>query len=251
MRTDRRSQRVDALAQTLNSSGVLHLRDAAQLLGVSEMTVRRDLAGAPDRFGYLGGYIVTRSSEGPYSIAREQPAHEVAKAAVCARAASIIEDDDTIFIDCGTTTPHLLRHLRPDFHLTIVCYALNIASPLALVPNVRLILLGGVFNPSSASFAVEEGLAVLNRIGINKAFLSAGGVHAERGVSCSNFHEVAVKQAVLRSAVQCCLVVDGSKFGKVKPAFFAELDAFDMLVTDAGPQAERVRERFSGAFVAV
>ena len=47
--------RIDALAEALNGPGVLHLKDAARVLGVSEMTVRRDVAGVPDRFSYLGG----------------------------------------------------------------------------------------------------------------------------------------------------------------------------------------------------
>jgi DeoR family deoxyribose operon repressor len=223
------------LTNALNGSGVLHLREAAQLLNVSEMTVRRDIAAVPDRFNYFGGYIVPRTADGSYRIDREEGTHAAAKAAVGSRAAAMIEDDDTIFIDCGTTMPHLAQRIPPDIKLTVVCYALNIANPLASNPNVRLILLGGLYNPSSASFNVDDGLATLSRLGINKAFISAGGVHPTRGVSCSNFHEVPVKQAVIRIAVETCLVVDGSKLGKVKPAQFAELDDFDTMVTTAGP----------------
>jgi DeoR family transcriptional regulator, deoxyribose operon repressor len=97
-------------------------------------------------------------------------------------------------------------------------------------------MLGGLYNSSSASFDVGDGLAALSRLGINKAFLSAGGVDPLRGVSCSNFHEVPVKQAAIRMAVQTCLVVDGSKIGKVKPAPFADLDDFHSIVTTAEPE---------------
>ena len=245
MKQDRLSQRADVLAEALGGGRVLHLRDAAALLGVSEMTVRRTIAGMEDRFGYLGGYIVPRRGERGYALDREQAAHARAKAAVAARAAALVEDDDTVFIDCGTTTPHFVRHLPPDRRLTAVCYALNVAEPLAANPNVRLIMLGGLFNASSASFAVDAGgLAALERIGINKAFLSAGGVHGERGVSCSNFHEVPVKQAALRLALRRVLLVDDSKLGKLKPAFFADCTAFDTLVTNPGPAVEALRPSF-------
>lgn len=246
MKASRRTARVNALAGALNGTGVLHLREAASLLGVSEMTVRRDIAGQPERFGYLGGYIVARAADGPYVMAQELTIHSAAKDAIAARAAALIEEDDTVFIDCGTTTPHLLRHLPPERRITVVCYALNIAAPLSVNPNVRLILLGGLYNPSSASFAVEDGLATLERIGINRAFLSAGGVHPERGVSCSNFHEVAVKQAVLRLAVNRCLLVDGSKLGKLRPAFFADLSAFDTLITNECAELDALRPQFDG-----
>jgi DeoR family transcriptional regulator, deoxyribose operon repressor len=112
-----------------------------------------------------------------------------------------------------------------------VCYALNIAEPLAVNPNVQLILLGGLYNASSASFAVDEGLGTLARLGVNKAFLSAGGVHSRRGVSCSNFHEVAVKQTAMAIALEKHLLVDASKLGQVKSAFFANVDQFDSIIT--------------------
>ena len=249
MKPRRHADRVSVLAEALNGPGVLHLRDAARVLGVSEMTVRRDVAGVPDRFSYLGGYIVQRRANRAYVMAEEQGAHALAKSAICTLAAELIEDDDTVFIDCGTTMPHLVRQLPPGRAITVVCYALNIAVPLSTLPHVRLIVLGGLFNGSSASFAVEDGLATLSRLGINKAFISAGGVHAEKGVSCSNFHEVAIKAAAMRVALARCLVVDGSKLGKVKPAPFADLAAFDTVITTDAPGVSGIRARFSGRFL--
>lgn len=229
--TERTSGRLRQLADSLSQGGVLRLREAATLLGVSEMTVRRDISTSPDTFAYLGGYIVIRGAENSYVLAQEQGSHRAAKVAVCTKAAALIEDDDTIFIDCGTTLPHLAERIPSHVNITVVCYALNIAVPLANRPNVRLIMLGGLYNASSASFAVDDGLATLERVGINKAFISAGGVHRTLGVSCSNFHEVVVKQSVIRKALQKHLVVDGSKLGRVRPAQFAGLDEFDSIIT--------------------
>lgn len=223
------------LIEAVDSSGAMHLRDAARLLGVSEMTVRRDVAARPDVVSYLGGYILPRPPEDLYVMAREQGAHWAEKSAVCARAAQMIEDDDTIFIDCGTTLPMLARRIPPKLNVTVVCYALNVATVAATNKNIRLIVLGGLYNPSSASFSVEDGVSTLDRLCISKAFISAGGIHAERGVSCFNFHEVAVKRAVIERAVESILVADGSKIGRVKPAHFARLDEFDALITSTVP----------------
>src|ERR1700689_4777013 len=180
---ERKKSRLRRLSGALYGRGALHLREAAALLDVSAMTVRRDIAAAPERFSYLGGYIVAGGVEGGYRLDREQDKHAAAKAMVCAHAARSIEDGDTIFIDCGTTTPHPVHRLPVGRKVTVVCYALNIAEPLAANPDVQLILLGGLYNASSASFAVDEGLRTLARLGVNKAFLSAGGVHPARGVS--------------------------------------------------------------------
>ena len=230
-RAERKQDRLRRLSGALYGRGPLHLNEAATLLDVSPMTVRRDIAAAPELFTYLGGYIVAGGAEGGYRLDREQDKQAAAKAAICAHAAGLIDEGDTIFIDCGTTTPHLAHRLPAGLRVTVVCYALNIAEPLAANPNVQLILLGGLYSASSASFAVDDGLTTLARLGVNKAFLSAGGAHAARGVSCSNFHEVAVKQAAMRIALQSHLLVDSSKFGQVRPAPFARIDQFDSIIT--------------------
>jgi DeoR family deoxyribose operon repressor len=234
---ERKTARLRRLSGALYGRGALHLNEAAALLEVSPMTVRRDLASAPDLFAYLGGYIVATGAEGGYRLDREHDKHAGAKVAICAYAARLIENGDTIFVDCGTTTPHLVHRLPPGLKATVVCYALNIAAPLADNPDVRLILLGGLYNASSASFAVDDGLRTLQRLGVNKAFLSAGGVHPARGVSCSNFHEVAVKQAAMSVALEKHLLVDASKLGQVKAAYFASVDAFDSIVTSPATPA--------------
>jgi DeoR family deoxyribose operon repressor len=233
----RKEDRLRRLSGALYGRGPLHLNEAAALLDVSAMTVRRDIAAAPDQFTYLGGYIVAANAGGSYRLDREQDKHAAAKAAVCASAAQLIGDGDTIFVDCGTTTPHLVRRLPIALNLTVICYALNIAQPLAFNPNVQLILLGGLYNGSSGSFAVDDGLQTLMRLGVNKAFLSAGGIHPQRGVSCSNFHEVAVKKAAMSSALERHLLVDASKLGQVKSAYFADIDQFDSIIISPPPPA--------------
>lgn len=234
-RTGRRSERLDALGAALEREGVLRLRDAAAQLGVSEMTIRRDIAEARDRFICLGGHIVGTLDSlagSDYVLDQEKDSHAAAKAAACAEAVKLIEEDDTIFIDCGTTTPHLAARIPDGMRLTAICYSMNVAEILCHRKNVRLIMLGGLYHPAAASFAGEEGLETLKRINLNKAFISAGGVHETRGVTCAHFHEVPIKQMAIDRALESHLVVDASKFGKVRPAHFAEIAAFTSIISD-------------------
>ncbi|SAL23763.1 DeoR family transcriptional regulator [Caballeronia terrestris] len=236
-----KAERLRALASALDNQSVMRLRDAATLLGVSEMTVRRDIAASPGRFTYLGGYIVSAAdvpNAAGYTIDEEKDHFAQAKAEASAAAAKLLVDSETVFIDCGTTLTTLARQIPAEMHLTVVCYSLNVAEILRRRPNVRMILLGGVYVPSSDSFASDESVETLRRMGINKAFLSAGGVDEARGVTCWNFHEVAIKQAAMASAVERHLVVDASKFGKVKAVRFSQLDEFDSVITEKG-QARR------------
>jgi DeoR family deoxyribose operon repressor len=232
----RNKDRLDQLATVLNEKGVVHLRDAARALGVSEMTVRRDIAAAPARFAYLGGHIMPAEKvepEQPYQLAAQADRHAEAKRVACRHAVRHVHAEDTIFVDCGTTLLHLLD-LLSDMPLTVVCYALNVAERLAALPQVRLILLGGLYHPETASFSGPQGLATLDQIGINTAFLSAAGLDHARGATCAHFHEVAVKQKAMAIAQSAVLVVDRSKIGRVKPAFFGRPDSFDAIYTESG-----------------
>jgi DeoR family deoxyribose operon repressor len=237
-----KTERLRVLADALARQSVMRLRDAASLLGVSEMTVRRDIAASPGKFTYLGGYIVSATdvpNNAGYSLEEEQDHFAQAKAEASSIAAGLIVSNETIFIDCGTTLTTLARLISAETNVTVVCYSLNVAEILRRKPNVRMILLGGVYVPSSDSFSGEESIEVLRRMGINKAFLSAGGVDPARGVTCWNFHEVALKQAAMASAVESHLVVDSSKFGVVKAVRFSQIDDFDSIITEKGQEKRR------------
>jgi DeoR family deoxyribose operon repressor len=229
-----RDDRLERIAAMLAGQSHLKLAAIAAELGVSEMTIRRDVTESGGRFACLGGHVIGAQNDvaGDYLLEKENDHHAAAKIAACAAAVKLIEEDDTIFIDCGTTMPRLAVLIPAEMRLTAVCYSLNVAEILSRRQKTRLILLGGLFHPAAASFSGETALEQLQRISINKAFISAGGVHETRGVTCSHFHEVPVKQAAIARAVESYLVVDASKFGKVRAAHFAEVDAFTLIVSD-------------------
>lgn len=240
-----RRERMQAL---INSSGPAQLSRVAELLGVTEMTIRRDLASADSPLSCLGGYVLeaTLPAAGEnYVLAEEFDHHTARKRLACQHAARFVEDGDSLFIDCGTTMAHFATALPPDIALSVVCYSMNIADILSKRPNTQLILLGGLYQPSSATFYSEESVQYLGRLGVNKAFMSAGGADPVRGVSCSNFHEVAIKQAAIRSAAQRFLVVDESKLGRMRAAFYSPMDVFSKIVVGGKPDAARL-EQFQG-----
>jgi DeoR family deoxyribose operon repressor len=235
--TLRKAKRVFTLVSALSERRVLHLRDAAELLGVSEMTVRRDVADHPGQLASLGGHIMAATQiegEAPYELAKAADSHASAKRDACMHAAAHIRPDETIFIDCGTTLIHLVDLIPDNYQITAICYALNVADRLTRKPNVTIVMLGGLYHPASASFSGSYDLDVLTSMGINVAFLSASGVDAERGATCEHFHEAQVKRSVISLARECYLVVDSSKIGKLKRASFAPMGAFKSMITEHG-----------------
>ncbi|MDW9376300.1 DeoR family transcriptional regulator [Sinorhizobium meliloti] len=236
----RRETRIATLSDALSARRVVHLKEAAALLGVSEMTVRRDVADNPGLFGYLGGHIVPAAEiegDAPYELARAADSHAGAKRQACIHAARHIRPDETIFIDCGTTLEYLVELIPDDYAITAICYSLNTAERLTRKTNLRMVMLGGVYHPSSASFSGAPGIETLDQLGINVAFLSAAGIDPARGATCVHFHEVPVKQKVISLARENYLVADSSKLGKLKAAFFAPPSAFRSLITEDGETA--------------
>jgi len=233
----RKGHRIAALSDALSQHRILHIKSAAQILRVSEMTVRRDVSANPDQFAFFGGHIVPSAdleNDNPYELAKAADSHAVAKKQVCSHAIEYIHDDDTIFFDCGTTLPYLVDLLPDHFHITAICYALNVAERLTRKPNVRLVMLGGLYHPASASFSGSSALETLDSLGINVAFLSAAGVDSRRGATCAHFHEAEIKRKAMSRAQKNILLVDSSKIGKLKPVFFSDLQSFDAVITEDG-----------------
>ena len=245
VQNDARAQRLQRLRRAIAANGALHLKDAAQLLSVSEMTVRRDLAASDAALVCLGGHVVNAASPSAakYTLEQEIDQHTHDKRLACLAAVASLQDGDTIFIDCGTTMQSLADVLPEGMSLSVICYSMNVATLVTRRPATQVMLMGGLYHPSSQSFSSEEGLSYLRKLGINKAFISAGGVHATRGASCSNFHETAIKQAAIATAVESILVVDASKLDSLKPAFFAELDAFSRIIV-GGAATRELRKLF-------
>jgi DeoR family transcriptional regulator, deoxyribose operon repressor len=120
---DARAQRMQKLRRAISEKGTLHLKDAAQLLNISEMTVRRDLAASDATLACLGGYVVNAVSPTAvkYTLEQEIDQHTQDKRIACRFAATSIREGDTIFIDCGTTMQSLADCLPEGLPLSGIC----------------------------------------------------------------------------------------------------------------------------------
>lgn len=238
----RREMRADKLMQALRQSDRLHLKEAAALLGVSEMTIRRDLHGQRAPLSLLGGYIVlTRSASPHYLLSDQQQRHVHEKRCAARLAAAIVEPHQTLFFDCGTTTPLVIEALDDALPFTGVCYSLNTFLALREKPACRVILCGGEFHANNAVFQPLSFQETLGNLCTDIAFLSAAGVHAQQGASCFNLNELPVKQWALKMAQRRVLVIDSSKFGQVRPVCMGPLASFNLLISNAAPPADIIQ----------
>lgn len=241
-RPSERESRTEALLALIDSGGRVRLRDAAARLGVTEMTLRRDAAraGAPVRC--LGGWLVAAGRATDYDMNAETLRHVEAKLQAARHVAAGVRPGQRVFVDCGTTTPHLARLLPQG--VTVVTHALAVAQAVAQMvaqtvaptgagrDRLRLELLGGAFHAETGSFHADPALPA--RLSLDLAVLSAGGV-AGGVLSCSHPPERALKRAVLGRAAHSVVLADDSKLGLRRPVEFARLTEIGAVVTESGP----------------
>ena len=201
------------------------------------MTIRRDLRDNPSEFDYFGGHIVLkngRSSLAPYDLGRATEQFESEKKAACKHCLQFIKPKDTIFVDCGTTLVHLVNMLPSETELTLACFALNIADQAIRKPNVKLVLIGGIYHPATASFSPLQPETSFEGLAFNVGFFTAAGLDGKLGATCTTFREAIQKRAAMSRTHKSVLVTDSSKIGNVRPACFGHVDDFDHIITENG-----------------
>lgn len=238
---NRRRERIATIIQLLQVQNAASVRELAERLSVSEMTIRRDLnllardnivkvlhSGAVLNPGSLGGY------QPRYSLAEAGSQRVEEKMRIGRRAAFLLGEGDIVIIDSGSTTECLAKNIPEELALTVLCYALNILVEVHRREKCSVVFAGGSLHENSLMFECAEGVRLIRRYRANKAFISASGVSDKLGVTCTNLYETEAKKASIHSSLQRILLVDSSKFGKIQPAYFAELDAFTSVITDSG-----------------
>lgn len=235
-----KNQRIKDIINILKSRNVANIKELTKKLNVSEMTIRRDLnLLAQDNIVKLipGGAIFKPAVEleeesEKYLITHAETRRIREKMRIGQKAVSLIEPNDTIVIDVGSTTEYLAKFMREDIPVTIVCYALNILVEIYRKKNCSPVFAGGYFHENTLMFESQEGINLIKNTRADKAFISAAGVHSELGVTCANPYEIETKKAAMSSSKTKILLVDSSKFGKARIAYFADLKEFDMVITD-------------------
>jgi len=232
--------RLNEITAYLNINNAATIKDLAEKFDVSLMTIRRDLEQL-EKMNVVklihGGVIfnpVDTSSNKNYSLPNAESQKIEEKIRIGKKASALLTLNDILIIDTGSTTEYAAQFIPNEMPLTILCYALNILTRITKKQNCRLIFGGGLYHENSLMFESPEGLSIIKRNRATKAFISASGINDKLGVTCSNHYESATKQAIMESSQIKFLLVDSSKFGKVNSDYFAEIDDFDVIITDHG-----------------
>jgi DeoR/GlpR family transcriptional regulator of sugar metabolism len=244
-------ERWNALLDLLAAQGRVAVPEAAQSLGVSPATVRRDL-------NQLAGQQMLRRTRGgavAHNLAYELPLryknarHAMEKLHIGKVAASLVGPGATVALNGGTTTMEVVRALaaRADLQsstggpaLTVVTNALNIANELVVRPQVKLVVTGGVARPQSYELIGPLAEPLLEGLGLDFAILGVDAVDCDEGASAHHEGEAGISRLMARRAVTVVIVADASKLARRAFARVCPTEEIDVLVTDATADSEPV-----------
>lgn len=244
--TRRRHERLLALLR----AGTTHVEDLAAELGVSSSTVRRDLG----RLGDAG--VVTRTyggavTTGPFrerELSERLRIEQHAKAVIGARAAELVSDGASIFVDAGSTCAQLAEQLR-DRSLTVLTRGLEIAIMLAAAPGVEVVVPGGRVAPKSHGLVGPLTDLTLDRMVLDVAFLGVDAVDPHDGVGEPTLAEAEVKERVAQRARRVVVLADATKLARTSvPAWAPLAPGWTLVTNETSPE---VLGRFRDAGVEV
>lgn len=229
------AEREQQIIRHLRKTNAATVTELCQDMDVSEATVRRDLQSMHER-GMLerihgGACLPERVKETELVFADKESKFSDEKQRIAAKARTLIQDNDVIYLDGGSTILRLARMLDGVKNLTIVTNSL-MAATLLMESGHHLLLCGGEFRAISRTLVGPLTVPLLERLAIDKAFMGTISLNATDGATTTDVNEAFTKGQVIARAKQVILLADHSKHGHASFVSFASLNDFDVLVTD-------------------
>jgi len=228
------SQRKLFLLDLLKRDGKIVAKDVALQLDISEDTIRRDLRELAAE-GLLqrvhGGALPASPAMGDFA-ARQQIAVDD-KSAIGRAAALMIQPGQVVFLDGGTTTAQLVRHLPPDLRATVITHSPSVAVGLVAHPSIEVIMLGGRLFKHSVVGVGSATVEAIRQVRADVYFMGVCSVHPEAGLSTGDFEEAGVKRALSAAAAETIVLASPEKLATASPYQVIPLDELSGLVTMA------------------
>lgn len=234
------------ILQELDQTGVVAVKNLKEMLGVTDMTIRRDLIDL-EKQGMLtrvhgGAHKKVKNALNEISHSEKQMLNVEEKKQIARKCADLIADGDTVFIGSGTTTDFIGDYLDGK-NISIVTNSLPIFEKLKERANLDLILIGGRYRSKTQTFVGQFANNLLKEIKVSKAFIGANGIDGHN-VTTSNEEEGNGDAIILNNAISKYIVADNSKFDSYSFYSFYRLDNLSAVVTDENI-APKVKEKYS------
>jgi DeoR/GlpR family transcriptional regulator of sugar metabolism len=209
----------------------------ARELAISEITIRRDLRRL-DREGLLlktyGGAVRRETQPLGFGFDPSVDSRAEAKQRIGVAAAAMVQPGEVLFLDTGTTTLEVARALKGRSDITVVTNSLPVLAELQSCAAVEVILLGGNYRSSSRALCGPLAESGIEGFRAATAIVGADGITASDGATTRDMYTAKVTAMMIRYAHRALVVADSTKIGRKGPIKYAEISAFEILITDNG-----------------
>jgi DeoR family glycerol-3-phosphate regulon repressor len=231
-----RARQAAILART-RTAGRISATSLARAMGVTVQTIRRDLRQMADAglIARTHGGAVLPSGVANIGYDDRRALHRDAKARIAARAARLIPEGASLFLNIGTTTEAVARALLRHQRLMVVTNNLNVANILADNRGIEVVVAGGTLRRADGGLTGDLATLAIARFKVDIAVIGTSAIDADGDLLDFDPAEVAVSRAILAQARAAMLVADASKFGRKAPVRIGSLAEIDHFVTDALP----------------
>src|SRR5919201_6011925 len=229
----RQADRLAAILERLSESGGVGVSDLARDFATSPATLRRDrrLLEQQRLLSRTHGGAVAQGVLYELPLRYKSARHLEEKRRIAREAAGRIQDGMAVGLTGGTTTTEVARAFVDRQRLTVVTNALNIAGELAVRPNIKLVVTGGLARSESYELVgplAEQSLAELH---LDTVFIGVDGISRDDGLTTHHEVEAHTNRALIDRAARVIVVADGSKLGSVAFARICSAEAVDELIT--------------------
>lgn len=227
------NERRTSIGKYIMENGKASTEELADKFEVSLVTIRRDLKKLEDENIIIRVYGGAKpKSDRLQSFQQRQMLNSDKKHHIVGIAKDYISDGDRIFIDSGTTCEPLLTKVDKNIHLTIFTNSLSVINLASKMENVKLFVVGNLYNTVSNSFTYWGKNSDLLTFNIDKAFMGTSGLTIKDGLTNKNPSEQDIKNMVCKLSDKVILLVDDSKIGKTSLMTYAKLSDIDIVVTN-------------------
>lgn len=215
--------------------------EIARELKVSAETVRRDLV-ALEQSGDLrrvhGGAMASNEpSRNDRSVSNLEKKREIAQIV-----AQLVQPEETIFMDVGTSIEEAARGLPAHFSGTVITNSLAVGVVLNEQKNLELYLVGGRVRIGEMTTFGPDTLAQLRQFNASTNFIGSGGIHLQSGMTDYTMEDVAVKQLMIQRSARTFILATSEKFGIQAKRFVCDLRDVDGVITDSAAPPEMVEK---------
>lgn len=236
-----RKERESEILARLAREGSLSVSLLSRDLGVSEVTIRTDLRHLETR-GLLARTHGGAEATGYRNVLERQLQHAAEKSRIGAAAADLVEDNDLVMIEAGTTCAEIVAHLGGRRGVRILTNSTLVVQQARLHPELTVVLTGGTFHRTSESLVGPAALRTLADFNVRLAFFGTDGFNARYGLTTAFAEGAEVIRAMQARAQESWLVADSSKYGKAGFVRVTDLADLTGVITDTALGADARQE---------